>query len=323
MKAEPIVKTALISRTGIMEYLAGELPGVPAGTPPDAIVRVYRDAAEVFDPVALQSFEHAPLTIGHPPGGVTPENFRAVTQGYTLAPVTKDGNHARVKVSLRSAEVLDAYAKGARQLSAGYRMELVWKSGVTADGEVFDACQRKIRGNHVAIVKAGRAGSARIVDEVKTMDEATKLLIDGLNAQLAAAQTKITALEKERDGLAGKVAGLEAKVLSDEQLAVKVDEGVKAAMADKALRESVIAKAKKCAPKLEVTDGMTVRQIQDAAIKAQRPEIVTEGKSDDHVAGIFDTLGDVAPVKSGTSHKTPTGGKILSFSEARELYGRV
>lgn len=319
---KPLHKTALISRTGIYDYLAGELPGSPAGLPPGTIVKVYRDAAEVFDKEALASFEYLPLTIDHPPAGVTPENFSKVAHGFTHAPVVKDGAHARVGVTLASAEILDAYAKGRRELSAGYTMQLVWKSGMTADGVPYDAEQRQIRGNHIALVKAGRAGSARVTDEKRNiMDEKElKALLDELKAGLKeardglkAAQDSLAAVTKERDELKTKLDGM--KTL-DEQVA----EGVKKAVAEKTARDAAIDKAKIYAPKLEVKDETTLRQVQEAAVKAARPDLALDGKEDLYVSAVFDALPNEK--REPAAPKSPVG-KMMTAAQIRDALAVV
>jgi hypothetical protein len=67
---------------------------------------------------------------------------------------------------LKDAKGIGQVESGKRELSAGYTCELDWTPGTTADGHAFDASQRKIKINHLAIVDAARAGSkARIGDD--------------------------------------------------------------------------------------------------------------------------------------------------------------
>ena len=59
-----ICTDAPIARTGEMEYLACEL-GLDGD--PERVVKVVREAEDVFDAAALASFEGAYVTDGHPP----------------------------------------------------------------------------------------------------------------------------------------------------------------------------------------------------------------------------------------------------------------
>jgi len=59
---------------------------------------------------------------------------------------------------LADASAVEAYDRGrARQLSAGYNCERVWGDGAAPDGTHFQATQRQMRGNHIALVPQGRA----------------------------------------------------------------------------------------------------------------------------------------------------------------------
>jgi hypothetical protein len=53
---------------------------------------------------------------------------------------------------------VDAVDAGKRELSNGYRSTIDFTPGITPSGERYDAVQKEIRGNHVAVVAKGRAG---------------------------------------------------------------------------------------------------------------------------------------------------------------------
>lgn len=317
---EFLKKRARISRTGIYEYAASEVPGTPPGTPPNAIVRVYRSEDEVFAKDSLSSFENLPLTIGHPKDGVTPKNAKGLIHGVTTAPVIPDSKGPLVDVVLMSDEAQCEYREGRRQLSAGYQMTFKWKSGKTKDGQVYDAEQSEIRGNHIALVKAGRAGTAEILDEEnKSMD---KELHDMLQKQIADVKASLDAMTKDRDTLAGQVTALKAAQLSDEQLQAKIEDGVKQRFEALAAKEGVLAKAKKFAPAL-TGDGKTIREIQEAAIKTRMPGLTLDKESPEYVSGVFDSM--VAVTTASTNNKPsmranmPAGG--MSHDERRRLTG--
>ena len=139
-----------LTRTGIFEYR----------TPDGSISREYRPAEEVFHKDAVESFHSAPLTVGHV-AQVTPENWGAVAVGHVVGTPKADGNFLAADCVIARHDAIEKVTNGAlKELSCGYEVELDPTPGTTPDGQRYDAIQRKIRGNHVALLPegAGRAG---------------------------------------------------------------------------------------------------------------------------------------------------------------------
>ena len=140
-----------VARTGTQEYLKDEL-GLPGGGEP---VSVYRPEEEVFSPETMASFEGMPVTNDHPPEGVDVSNIRALQKGH--AHNVRRGSGAESDLLLADLIITDPalitaiLEDGKREISCGYTYELCEENG--------QYIQRKIRGNHVAVVDAGRAGS--------------------------------------------------------------------------------------------------------------------------------------------------------------------
>lgn len=149
-----LVAQAHIAKVGVQTYLGNEV-----GRPGAGIVRVYRPAAEVFDRASLTSFAHKPITVGHPPEGVTADNWKRRAVGYVGGEVLRDGDRIAVPLLFTDSAAIRQLESGVQELSGGYGCDLDWTPGVTADGEAYDAVQRQIRINHVALVAQGRAGS--------------------------------------------------------------------------------------------------------------------------------------------------------------------
>lgn len=157
-----LVADARIARTGIQSYLGGEV-----GRPDMARVRVYRPGAEVFSRETLKSAAHRPVTNDHPPDLVTAENWKQHAVGQTGDEVRGEGIFLRVPLMVSDASAIRDIEAGKRELSAGYTCELDFTPGRTPSGEAYDAIQKNIRLNHVAIVARGRAGAeVRIGDGV-------------------------------------------------------------------------------------------------------------------------------------------------------------
>ena len=143
-----------VARTGTQEYLPEEL-GLPrAGAGPGGTVAVYRPEEEVFAPETLASFEGMPVTNDHPPDGVDIENIRRLQTGHAHNVRRGSGEESDLLLAdliITDPRLADAILAGKREISCGYTYELCFENG--------RYIQRRIRGNHIAVVDAGRAGS--------------------------------------------------------------------------------------------------------------------------------------------------------------------
>lgn len=156
-----LIADAKAVRTGIQLYLGAEV-----GRPEMPVVRVYRSEDEVRSADSLRSFSHAPVTVDHPANPVTADNWRDLAVGEVSTSATWDGNRISLPLILKDADAISAVVNGKRELSAGYSCDLIFTPGTTPDGQTYDAQQKNIRANHVAIVDRGRAGKeCRIGDE--------------------------------------------------------------------------------------------------------------------------------------------------------------
>lgn len=165
-----------IARTGEYEYYANE--GMSPGIEPDSSGRIIsrREAADVFAPAALASFEGKPVTLGHPDvDEVTPEDWRQYAVGHVTNVRRGQGDDADKVIAdlvISDAAAIDAINSGLREVSCGY--------DVTVE-QVEPGVERQthIRGNHVALVTAGRAGPECAIRDSKggaTMDEKKEAL---------------------------------------------------------------------------------------------------------------------------------------------------
>ena len=142
-----------ISRTGYQEYLAKEIMDNPINE--NKVIYVYRPAKEVFDIRSLASFEGKPVTNEHPEEDVTPENYNKYSCGHVQnvhVGEGEDSNKVLADLYITDPVLIKLIEDGKREVSCGYYAEEK-KDG---DGRL---CQTKIRGNHVAVVRSGRAGN--------------------------------------------------------------------------------------------------------------------------------------------------------------------
>jgi hypothetical protein len=167
-----IAAVAKFARSGCYSYTGAEV-----GRPELSTVTIYRPEAEVFAADAMASFAHKAITLDHPPENVSAANWKSVAVGFTEGRVARDGGFIEIPLMLADASAVDAYDSGrARELSAGYTSDIVWGDGIAPDGTPYQATQRMIRGNHIALVPAVRAGSqCRIGDSMSSIHDAVAL----------------------------------------------------------------------------------------------------------------------------------------------------
>ena len=152
-----------IARTGFQEYAVRDLPQEAAAelgidiSNPSANIDLYRPASEVFAPEFLASLNGRPITDGHPPGFVTPENFSEYACGHVQnvrkGPQPMDDGEWPVIADLvisKKSLIDKVRNKTARDISLGYDF------GIARDGKKIIQCG--MIGNHTAVVPKGRAG---------------------------------------------------------------------------------------------------------------------------------------------------------------------
>jgi len=297
-----IVTMPKVARTGIQLYAPSDL-GLSGKDP----LRVWRPEDEVFKSDSLASYAHRPITIGHPPNGVNPQNWSDVAVGVTGEDVMRDGEFVRVPILLMDAKGKAALELGIKEISMGYSCNVELVDGVTPSGEAYNAIQRDLRMNHLAIVPAARGGSELKVGDGETpMTDPVKtkvVLVDGLQVETTEAgaaaieklQAKIRDSEAEiakRDDTIGK---LEKQVLSDAEMTARVEN-----------RARVVATAKFLDPNI-VCDGKTDAEIRRAIVSAKYP--MMDSKSDDYIQARFDLmLEDMNAGKSDPLRNAIKGG---------------
>lgn len=309
-----LVARARVARSGIQIYSGAEL-----GRPELETVRVYRPEEEVFGD-AMSTFAHRPMTNDHPSEPVNAENWRDLAIGQTGGEVARDGDYVVVPLVLMDSQAISDYESGKRQLSMGYKAEIVWQDGVTESGEKYDCIQRSIKNNHLALVDKARAGEqARIGDsgghqQPKTNHErgdkmSVKVVHDGvtievpeqaaeviaeLNRRIAEAEAKaeeaeeqLAAKDKELADKDAEIEKLKASQLDDEALAKKVAE-----------RADLIAKAKTI---VDMEYSGTEQEIKRQAVTALLGDSATKDKSDAYIDARFDIALEEASNENGRS----------------------
>ena len=192
---------ASIARTGIQHYTDAD----------GSIRREYRPMEEVASPESLASFAGKAITMEHPPVLLDSENTKNYQVGFTGSEIVYDNGFVKAVMTVTDKETIDKVMKGdVREVSAGYRVNYDPTPGVTDSGEHYDGIQKEISGNHVAIVRRGRAGpqvrlhldrqdaadpSLISIEENQTMT--AKVVFDG--AEFEVSESVALAITKERE----------------------------------------------------------------------------------------------------------------------------
>lgn len=278
---------ASLTRTGLLSYQN-----------PDGSARIeYRPPDEVFHAKSLASLRDAPITNLHR-GMIDPSNYRKAVVGVLSGDARQDGDVVAAALVIQDAYTIGLIDSGERrEVSCGYRCRLDHTPGKTPQGEPYDAIQRDIVYNHVALVPRGRAGRdvALRLDSSDNQirpeghgDPAMKIEIIsgteyevGTPAHRAAAQTR-----GERLDAASKTEGENAALKAE---IVKLKEHLDAAPADLAaavkVRTDLLAQAAKA--RVEVREDMSDEDVRRAVISKVLPSVDIEGRDEAYVSGVF------------------------------------
>lgn len=140
-----LIDHPVVTSTGIFEYQN------PDGT----TRRELRLPEEVFDPASLASYKGKPVILTHEAGVVDKRNVDQEHIGTILSEGYQDGENVRAEIIIHDTDIMKK--SGLRELSLGYALDLDRTPGVWK-GQPYDAIQRNIRINHLALVEKARAG---------------------------------------------------------------------------------------------------------------------------------------------------------------------
>lgn len=325
---------ASIARTGIQHYTDAD----------GSIRKEFRPESEVASPESLASFAGKAITMEHPPALLDSENTRDYQIGFTGSEIVYDNGFVRAVMTVTDRDVIERIMHGdVREVSAGYRVNYDPTPGVTDSGEHYNGIQTEISGNHVAIVRRGRAGPQVKLhldrqdaadpylfstEEDQTMS--AKIVFDG--AEFEVSESVALAITKEREDASMSYKDMKMKY----DKLMKEAEDMKAKMADMehgmkekedslegrsdALQEQVdslkaeleeakqvnvdsivaerLALIEKAKPVLDAEyafAGKADREVMVDAIKTVRGDSVElDGRSDDYVLAMFDTIAETA-----------------------------
>ena len=140
---------ATIARTGVQMYTDAN----------GGVRREYRPEEEVGSPESLASFAGKAVTFEHPPTLLDSANTKDYQIGFSGTEVVYDNGFVRAVMTITDKDAIERIMRGdAKEVSAGYRVQFDPTPGTADSGESYDGVQRTIEGNHIAVVRRGRAG---------------------------------------------------------------------------------------------------------------------------------------------------------------------
>lgn len=299
---------ARVARVGVQSYQDGN----------GGVHREYRPVSEVFSQDSINSFKNTPITLGHPSEKlVTSENAKRLSIGLVGENIRPDGEWLVMPLTITDEDAIKQIEKGdAVELSGGYIADVDNETG-EYEGIQYDAVQRSIRGNHVAVVERARAGSqARInldsgdavavesetINETNRSDgmseKAKTVRIDGIEydvqpeveRHLSRLDEQYKEIENERDQLKQDAEQQKAKL--DEALAEL--EKVRTERSDEAIQQAARERVELERNAARVIgddadfEGMSDREIREAVVKAVHDSADLSEASDIYVQARFD-----------------------------------
>ena len=157
------VETTNISKSNICEYTGREIPDYQKlGLDANKTYKLFRDPIELAK--AAGSFNNIPLLSRHVP--VSAEDHQPkIIVGSLGTDAAFDAPYLRNSLVVWAKDAIDDIESGEKvELSSAYRYRADMTPG-NFEGKSYDGVMRDINGNHVALVKEGRAGPDVVVGD--------------------------------------------------------------------------------------------------------------------------------------------------------------
>lgn len=276
-----------IARSGLLQYTTdGGKPWIE-----------YRPPEEAFKTDCLDSFSLVPLTNTHPVEGLLDAKNTMRYQVGTVDTPRKDGDKVRARMLVTDAAAVADMKQGRRELSSGYTCDVDNTPGMI-DGKRYDAVQRNVRGNHVALVDVGRAGPevrvrmdglGMVLQSTQGAINVIKIRIDSVEYEVSEAGAQafkkaMDAAAKETQKQAARADGAESEV---KKLRADLKTAPEKIRAELEARVAVERDARKVLGPDAKFDGLTDVQVKRLAAEKHRG-VKLDDKADAYIEAAFD-----------------------------------
>jgi hypothetical protein len=278
---------ARLSKTGVFDYEQR---------------REYRPDEEVFRADSLESLQGAPVTDLHPSetgsdSFLTPANAKEHIVGITES-VKRDGPYLKGSLIIFHEDTIKAIESGERkEISLGYKCRLESIAG-SVNGEAYDAVQRDIVVNHVAIGPKGwgRAGPDCAIrndsQKITTGTSMSELIrLDGVDVAMTPDAIKALFAErrKQYEELRGRLdaMGLE---LEKEKAARAAAEDPQAVESKVQNRLKLVDKCRRMLGDDVSLEGKSDEELKVMPIKKFYPDVDLSGKDQSYIDGMFEAI---------------------------------
>ena len=202
-----LIKDNPMTKAGVFPYLGKQ---ISPELEPSKIYQVLRPKEELTKPETLKSLELIPLLNDHEMVGkdFTPVEEKG-SHGTTGQNVKVNGNIITNDLRLLSEVIKNEVESGKKDLSMGYRCRYELTPG-EFEGQHYDAIQRDIIYNHIALVDEGRMGS-----DVRVMDSFTFDSIKDLTKETTTMAEEKTTQDTDKRELIREVMAIAAKPNDD------------------------------------------------------------------------------------------------------------
>lgn len=335
-----LMADVIVSRTGVLDYRNAD----------GSARKEFRDPDEVFKLDSLATMNMIPVTDGHPSAGlVTSENVKELGVGQTGENARADGIYVMNTLTVNNQDVIEKIMSGKQELSLGYQLDLDESPG-EHKGIHYDAVQKNIKYNHLALVVNARAGSqARIsldsgdaiqINKQQEKPEMEKNLLtvnlDGIEYQAS------PEVKKELDRLISRADKAEGSVstIKEEKttLQAKFDsqkeelEKLKNVDNSEEIKTAVDARISLVSSALKHLDSeeskeielKTDSEIKIAVIKKYSADFKADEKDDTYIQARFDIALENTPKKKGVADQrqqmqnTDGTEPVINSDEARK-----
>lgn len=312
--------SAHVTASGVFPYSDGK----------GGIRMEYRPKEEVTSELFLDSLQGVPMTLLHPKNTKT-------APGSIIGSVKSRGivedNGPEAEVGVRSEVVVyqaDAITgTEVRGLSLGFTCDLIMEPGLTPNGVKYDAIQRNLRADHLAVVPNPRVKTARLNldDDNEGRPKMPTVRLDSGIEYEAAAEVinELTTIKGKLTGEAARADAAEARAdtalaevqkLKTENEQIKKDaEDAAFARAKARLNLEIVAASHNVAVKADASDT----DIMAAVVKAVRGDSFDlTGKADAYIQAAFDlAVKDAGDTSNGARRTMLKGDSQDAKPEAR------